>query len=97
MWRIFVGWNVTTGGATSRAISDYLSDEALLRWFDSRMPPHRSAPLGRQYEIEKHRSATGELIQRFDEISDSDLGTVLAQAEQTWHHYRTTSFAARAE
>ena len=39
MWRIFVGWNVTTGGATSRAASDYLYlMTALLRWFDSRMP-----------------------------------------------------------
>ena len=35
MWRIFVGWNVTTGGATSRAVSDYLYlMKALLRWFE---------------------------------------------------------------
>jgi succinate-semialdehyde dehydrogenase/glutarate-semialdehyde dehydrogenase len=41
--------------------------------------------------------ATGELIERFDEISDADLEAALARAQHTWHHYRGTSFAARAE
>jgi succinate-semialdehyde dehydrogenase/glutarate-semialdehyde dehydrogenase len=41
--------------------------------------------------------ATGELIERFDEISDADLEAALARAQHTWHHYRATSFAARAE
>jgi len=39
---------------------------------------------------------TGELIESFDEISDSELETALARAQQTFRAYRTTSFAARA-
>ena len=39
---------------------------------------------------------TGELIENFDEISDSELEAALARAEQAWRHYHTTSFAARA-
>jgi ubiquinol-cytochrome c reductase cytochrome b subunit len=39
MWRTFVGWIVTTDGATSRAVLDYPCPmKALLRWFDARMP-----------------------------------------------------------
>jgi hypothetical protein len=42
MWRIFAGWNVTSAGATSRAVADYLCPmTALLRLFDSRMPSMR--------------------------------------------------------
>jgi succinate-semialdehyde dehydrogenase / glutarate-semialdehyde dehydrogenase len=41
--------------------------------------------------------ATGGLIESFDEISDSDLEAALARAQQTWRHYRTTSFADRAD
>src|SRR2546426_6776883 len=40
--------------------------------------------------------STGELIETFDEISDAELDTALAQAQQTFRAYRTTSFAARA-
>jgi succinate-semialdehyde dehydrogenase/glutarate-semialdehyde dehydrogenase len=39
---------------------------------------------------------TGELIESFDEISDAELETALARAQQTFRAYRTTSFAARA-
>jgi succinate-semialdehyde dehydrogenase/glutarate-semialdehyde dehydrogenase len=41
--------------------------------------------------------ATGQLIETFDEISDSNLEAALARAEQTWRHYRTTSFTDRAD
>ena len=41
--------------------------------------------------------ATGELIETFDEIADSDLEAALARAQQIWRHYRGTTFAARAE
>ena len=39
---------------------------------------------------------TGELIESFDEISDAQLETALARAQQTFRAYRTTSFAERA-
>jgi succinate-semialdehyde dehydrogenase / glutarate-semialdehyde dehydrogenase len=39
---------------------------------------------------------TGELIESFDEISDAELETALARAQQTFRACRTTSFAARA-
>src|SRR5712691_1644405 len=39
---------------------------------------------------------TGELIESFDEISDAQLETALARAQQTFRAYRATSFAARA-
>jgi len=40
--------------------------------------------------------ATGELIESFDEISDSELEAALARAQQAFHAYRNTSFADRA-
>ena len=40
--------------------------------------------------------ATGRLIETFDEISDADLEAALERAQQTWRHYRRTSFAERA-
>jgi succinate-semialdehyde dehydrogenase/glutarate-semialdehyde dehydrogenase len=40
--------------------------------------------------------STGELIESFDEISDSELEAALARAQETFRAYRTTSFAARA-
>ncbi|HXW06939.1 MAG TPA: NAD-dependent succinate-semialdehyde dehydrogenase [Vicinamibacterales bacterium] len=40
--------------------------------------------------------ATGELIERFDEIGDADLDAAIARAEQTFLAYRRTSFAERA-
>src|SRR6266446_10395269 len=39
---------------------------------------------------------TGELIESFDEISDAELETALARAQQTFRAYRMASFAARA-
>ena len=40
--------------------------------------------------------ATGELIESFEEISDTDLEVALERARQTWRRYRGTSFAERA-
>jgi succinate-semialdehyde dehydrogenase/glutarate-semialdehyde dehydrogenase len=40
--------------------------------------------------------ASGELIESFDEISDSELDAALARAQQAFHAYRNTSFADRA-
>ena len=40
--------------------------------------------------------ATGELIETFDEVSDTDLEAALERAEQTFRTYRRTSFAQRA-
>jgi len=40
--------------------------------------------------------STGELIESFDEISDAELETALARAQQTFRTYRSTSFAERA-
>src|SRR6267143_1838046 len=39
---------------------------------------------------------TGELIESFDEISDSEVETSLARAQQTFRTYRASAFAARA-
>ena len=40
--------------------------------------------------------ATGELIESFDEIGDSDLEAALARAQQAFRAYRSTAFADRA-
>src|SRR3954464_9639723 len=40
--------------------------------------------------------ATGELIERFEEISDSNLESALARAQQSFVAYRKTPFAQRA-
>jgi succinate-semialdehyde dehydrogenase / glutarate-semialdehyde dehydrogenase len=40
--------------------------------------------------------ATGDLIESFDEISDSDLDAALARAQHVFRAYRSTSFADRA-
>ncbi len=40
--------------------------------------------------------ATGELIERFDEVGDAAVEAALARAQQTFRSYRGTSFAERA-
>jgi len=47
-------------------------------------------------KLESIDPATGELIESFDEIGDSDLEAALARAQQAFHAYRKTSFADRA-
>jgi succinate-semialdehyde dehydrogenase / glutarate-semialdehyde dehydrogenase len=47
-------------------------------------------------KLESFNPATGELIERFEEISDPDLEEALLRAQQTFRTYRRTSFAERA-
>jgi succinate-semialdehyde dehydrogenase / glutarate-semialdehyde dehydrogenase len=47
-------------------------------------------------KLESINPATGELIESFEEISDSNLEVALQQAQQTFSRYRRTAFAERA-
>jgi succinate-semialdehyde dehydrogenase / glutarate-semialdehyde dehydrogenase len=47
-------------------------------------------------KLQSTNPATGEVIERFDEISDTALEEALGRAHQTFRTYRTTSFAERA-
>src|SRR3981189_1391972 len=53
-------------------------------------------PTGGNVKLESINPATGELIESFEEISDTDLEGALQRAQQTFSRYRGTSFAERA-
>jgi succinate-semialdehyde dehydrogenase/glutarate-semialdehyde dehydrogenase len=53
-------------------------------------------PTGGNVKLESINPATGELIESFEEISDTDLEGALQRAQQTFSTYRGTSFAERA-
>src|SRR5689334_8728143 len=55
-----------------------------------------SSPTGGNMKLESINPATGELIESFEEISDSNLEVALQRAQQTFSRYRRTAFAERA-